>query len=227
MSLNKIRVFEKELNLIKNHNYRKVAAFMLSKAPDYFFEIPASSTGKYHPLVNQGKGGLVRHVKLAIAVATDSFRLERFSFSNNEKDLILISLLMHDIYKSGKNPTADEIFGSKTDFEHPRLAVEFVRDCNQALQKNNMTSFSIAELEFVCGCVEAHMGQWNTREGHEDLPKPTTPAQLCVSNADYMASRRFYDASYLDLLKEKGYYIRVDEKTNQLLTNVKEREQES
>lgn len=189
---------------------------MLSKAPDYFYEIPASSTGKYHPIINQGKGGLINHVKLTVAVARDSFKLERFAFNEKQQDLIIISVLLHDIYKCGQNPTKDEISGSKTDFEHPRLAAEFIKKCNEYL-KTKGQAIQEEDLNCIYSCVISHMGQWNKKEGFEDLPKPVSPEQICVSNADYMASRRFYDEFYLNLLKEFGYDIKIDANSNSVV----------
>lgn len=213
-------VFEKELNLIKNERYKKFSTFLLKNVPDYFYEIPASSTGKHHPVTNQGKGGLVRHTKLAIYVALDSFILNEFKFNDNEKDLIIMALLFHDTFKCGKNPQAEEITGSKTDFEHPRIAANFVNKCNTVL-KNKYLDFALSddELKFVTDAIQSHMGQWNTKEGHEDLPLPVTKAQRCVHNADYYASRKFYDNLFLDLLRQNGYNIEIDPNTNGVLPN--------
>lgn len=63
MTIKKIEIFENELNLIKNVDLRKLVELSLQSAPDYFFTIPASSTGKYHPQYALGEGGLVRHTK--------------------------------------------------------------------------------------------------------------------------------------------------------------------
>ena len=43
-------IFNKELGYIKNEKYRENAKIYLNLLPDYFYEVPASSTGKYHPL---------------------------------------------------------------------------------------------------------------------------------------------------------------------------------
>lgn len=213
-------VFEKELDEIKNIRIRNTAEFMLNRAPQYFYEVPASSTGKFHPFVDQGHGGLVRHTKLAVAAAIDSFRLEEFNFNDIEKDLVLLSVLMHDIKKCGDKPSSDELTGTKTHFEHPRLAAKFVKACNLLLYLTLGEEFlTDKELDFVYGCVESHMGQWNKKEGYEDLPRPKTPAQKCVHNADYIASRRYFDNSYLSHLQEKGYDIKIDPETNALLEN--------
>ena len=61
-------VFEQELKYLKTDKVRKACEVMIEKLPDYFFEIPASSTGKYHPEYATGKGGLLRHTKAAVRI---------------------------------------------------------------------------------------------------------------------------------------------------------------
>ena len=65
----KEEVFKKELTYIKNNRYKENIKVLINLLPDYFFEIPASSTGKYHPYYATGKGGLVRHTKAAVRIA--------------------------------------------------------------------------------------------------------------------------------------------------------------
>ena len=62
--MNKVAVFEKEFNYIKNSSYKNDAMYLIDALPDYFFEVAAASTGKYHPKYAQGNGGLVRHTKV-------------------------------------------------------------------------------------------------------------------------------------------------------------------
>ena len=65
----KSTIFNNELELIKNDRLRKSCEVLLNELPDYFYEIPASSTGKYHPKFALGEGGLVRHTKVAVRIA--------------------------------------------------------------------------------------------------------------------------------------------------------------
>ena len=67
----KHEVFRKELDYIKDDRIRSSCEIILDMLPDYFYEIPASSTGKYHPDFSLGDGGLVRHVKVAVRIAKE------------------------------------------------------------------------------------------------------------------------------------------------------------
>ena len=95
--MNKADFFKKELSYVKNKNYVDCAKNMIELLPDYFFSIPASSTGKYHPGFAQGDGGLVRHTKVAVRMAYELSNNNSIghSFTSDEKDLMMIALIMH------------------------------------------------------------------------------------------------------------------------------------
>ena len=59
--MNKIEIFKNEINKISDERLRKNLEIIIDNLPDYFFSIPASSTGKYHPSFTLGESGLVRH----------------------------------------------------------------------------------------------------------------------------------------------------------------------
>ena len=72
----KEETFNKEYTYIKNKKYRDNLKIMVNLIPDYFFSVPASSTGKYHPSFSLGEGGLVRHTKFAVRIAYELFQDE-------------------------------------------------------------------------------------------------------------------------------------------------------
>ena len=106
-------IFKKELSYIVNEDVRESLAIMLDKVPDYFFNIPAASTGKYHPAYAQGDGGLVRHTKAAVRMAYELFGI--YKFPQQTKDLIIMALILHDGVKSGMEHSR------YTKFDHPLL----------------------------------------------------------------------------------------------------------
>ena len=44
----KIKVFEKYLNMIESNEIRAFTEFCIVRFPDYFWTMPASTTGKHH-----------------------------------------------------------------------------------------------------------------------------------------------------------------------------------
>lgn len=182
--MNKVDVFNKEYTYIKNSKYRENLKKMVELLPDYFFEVAASSTGKYHPSFSLGKGGLVRHTKAAVRIAHELYGTESVTgkFTDDEKDLMLFGLLLHDGLKHGMN-------GSEyTVFDHPIVICDYIKE-----NKDKLT-LTDDEIEFVTNVISTHMGPWTTDyKGNEVLQKPTNKYQKFVHMCDYLASRKFLD----------------------------------
>jgi len=194
---NRVAVFKPEIELIKREYIRGVVKNELKYTPDYFFYVPASSSGKYHPNFAQGAGGLVRHTKAAVKTAVELMRLEQYinEFSRQRdtiKDEIIAALILHDTYKCGldENPYVNtDMTSYKTKSSHPVLAhdqlIKHRISENDGVYMSDLTE-SIADL------ILTHMGQWNTdhNTGKEIMPKPETYAQKFVHLCDYLASRK-------------------------------------
>ena len=183
--MDKKKVFEKELGWIVNPKIKAFAEKLVECAPDYFFEVAASSTGKYHPPYAVGPGGLVRHTKAATHIMHELFGLEMFNkYSQDQKDMMVTAMMAHDFFKHGLAANASKY----TVAEHPVVCADFI--------KNNTELRSMLEpeqIQFVCGCIASHMGEFCTdyRSKKQILPKPKTGPQNMTHLADYLASRKY------------------------------------
>ena len=175
-------IFNKELSYIKNDEYRKNARTYLELLPDYFYTVEASSTGKYHPSFALGDKGLVRHVKVAVRIGKELTSSKTIGnvFTDNEKDLILIALLLHDGLKEG-------IVKEKyTRFDHPILMANYIIE--------NYKEFNLTKEDstFIAEVIKTHMGPWiEDYSGNKVLEPPKTKYQNFVHMCDYLASRKF------------------------------------
>ncbi len=180
-------IFKTELDYIKNPNFRESAVTMLELLPDYFYKIPASTTGKYHPKFALGEGGLVRHTKVAVKIAYELCQNNSIGnvFTDTEKDLIVIALMLHDGTKTGLN-------GSEyTAFDHPLIVCDHIRNNKDKLK------FTDEEIELICSMISSHMGEWNTNKYSKVvLPLPINKYQKFVHMADFLASRKFIDVEF-------------------------------
>lgn len=159
--------------LIKNPALKADTAQMLKKVPAYFWTIPASSTGKYHPTYTLGESGLFRHTLAAQKAAIDLFGI--YNFSEDEKDLILCALALHDCCKKGI------VESPHTIFDHPIVAAEFVKTNSQ----NQLIQIMVPTL------ISSHMGQFNTSKYSKVvLPTPNSEMARFVHLCDYLASRK-------------------------------------
>lgn len=183
-------IFAKELNYINNEIFRKIIATFLDTVPDYFQEVPASSSGKYHPFYALGRGGLVRHTKAAVKIAEDLLSLDynKNIFPQFYHDVIISSLIIHDCYKQG----TDNSGSGHTEALHPKICAEKFRSY---CMTGNFAIYSGAQkLELygfctgVSNCVKSHMGQWNA-DGK--LSIPDDDMSYFVHMCDYLASRKY------------------------------------
>lgn len=183
----KIKIFKDELGFIQDENIRFFAEIAIGKAPDYFFTIPASSSGKYHPSYALGDGGLVRHTKAAIKIAKELFNLEQYTniFDAKVQDLILVSILLHDTYKSGIKQQTYTVSA------HPLLPAMMIMKDHDL--KNMLP---IKDIKFICNNIKSHMGQWNKITNVKFLPKPNSEAEKFVHLCDYLASRKFLEVLF-------------------------------
>lgn len=185
--MDKVGCFKTELDYIKNENYRKNAEVLINLLPDYFFEIPASSTGKYHPSFALGTKGLLRHTKVAVRMAYEFYNDKSITgiFKDEEKDLMIIALILHDGLKSGLEHQ------QYTLFDHPILVSNYIKD-----NKSKLT-FKDSELSFLTNVIESHMGPWNTNSYSDVvLPVPINKYQKFVHMCDYLASRKFLNVDF-------------------------------
>ena len=185
--MSKKEVFKQELEYIKNERIRKSAENLLELVPEYFFKVPASSTGKYHPSFSQGDGGLLRHTKVAVSIGKEVLSLEYTNslFTSDEKDLLLLSIMFHDTQKLG---VPEERY---TRFDHPLLAASFIEE------NKDKTELTKEEIELLKRVISSHMGQWNKSHYNDiELPKPSDKYEFFVHMCDYLSSKKFLDVKF-------------------------------
>lgn len=182
--MNKIKYFKTEINYIKDDDKKEDIKYLINLLPDYFFSIPASSTGKYHPKFASTKNGLVKHTKAAVRIAYDLFETVN-NFTDEDKDLIIMALIMHDGLKKGMK---EEQY---TRFDHPLLVSKLI------LEHASELKMEINNVRRICSMIESHMGKWNTSKYSKvELPLPRDEYQRFVHRCDYIASRNYLNIKF-------------------------------
>ena len=200
-------IFQKELSLIHNPEIKNFVITCFDKlCPDYFWTCPCSTTGKYHPQVSLGVGGLVRHTKLAVwwglhlATALGNSPELRDTPQNQLLDEIIATLLLHDMIKNGKglNAQGRPLEPGVTGTHGVTLA--------KKIDSIDICIDNDTYIRIVSG-IASHMGIWTTNI----LYRPNTlvdPARKAFANlihlADYCASRKV-DEIYHKLETEITY----------------------
>ena len=172
------KFFEREINLIQSEDYRMFVKWYLdNKCPPYFWEIGASSSGKYHPQFSQGVGGLVRHTKAVVMFAEELLRMSSYMYMSDEhKDFVIMACILHDTCKYGI------VEYDKEDYK------DHAKNASILAKVAWKEYFGELPSEFFLSAIRCHMGQWSERED-----RPFTNIDRCVHMADYMASRSFID----------------------------------
>lgn len=200
-------LFQKEINYIDNEHLKNIVVETLDSAPECIVHIPASSSGKYHPVYSLGEGGLMRHIKAAVGmahslIATDIFKNFIFDSDIDSEpslqdivayaDVTYAALILHDCCKP------DNTSKHRTQFDHPLKASElFVKTAKEYLKNNNVSSKDMQYFKIVIPAIKSaiasHMGQFNTAPYAKGivLPTPRTPIEKFVHLLDFLASRKF------------------------------------
>lgn len=177
--MKKIDYFKDEIDYIDDLNNKSDLKKLINLLPDYFFKVPASSTGKYHPEFASGDGGLYRHTKVVAKIAMELLEIED-RFSQNDKELIVMASVMHDGFKYGI------IKEEYTRFDHPLISSHVIMENSKKLK------MSMDNLRKLCMIIESHMGKFNKDyRGNAILPLPRNELERFLNRCDYLASRKF------------------------------------
>ena len=178
----RLKMFANEIGDIYDKDLKELATELIANADDYFFTVPASSSGKYHPPFDLGCGGLVRHTRCVAFMAMSI--AESHCMSTMDRDSLIVAAIAHDIKKQGNGN------GNHTVFEHPIYAKNYVLEIHKKIN----SAVPIDVVEKIANAVHSHMGKWGHDKefikGNNPLPMPSNEFEFALQTADYIASRK-------------------------------------
>ncbi|MBD3286425.1 HD domain-containing protein [candidate division WOR-3 bacterium] len=203
MDSNKPYNLDEEIAAIEDSSIKEFVSKALGKVPDYFWHVPASASGRFHPLDTLDDGGLVLHTKRVVYLATEIAKV--FKIEGVRLDVLRAASILHDSFKNG---IADE---GHTEEDHPLIVRYQLKDF----------SADTTHFDEIMEAIECHQGLW----GPQPLRMPKKPVEWALHIADFVASRSaFYlyfsgykspktpdqqDMPYLaeDLAESISYYL--------------------
>lgn len=204
----KVAVFAEELALIQDKDIRSFTEKCILKTPDYFYTVPASSTGKYHPEYSLGEGGLIRHTKALVYIAKELLSLEynKQRFTALERDMIIAAGILHDSFKHGDTQQQYSIAN------HPVVAADHI------LEWADEDEGEFAKT--ISDCVRSHMGEWayDYKTKKEIMPKPQTDIEMFVHECDYLASRKSLIVKFDKSYNPNDYVITISALIEEIIT---------
>lgn len=182
-----MEIFQQELisefiDSLETENMKKLAKFIFDNLPDYWYDVPASSSGKYHNFDCVGNHGLFIHSWRTKEFMKHMLTIEQYKnkFSPEERDGLLIGAFVHDGEKQGNGE------GKHTVFDHPVLMAETILS-----YKGKIDDIDDSIIELISKAIASHMGEWNTsKKSKIELPKPQSLAEELLHLSDYLASRK-------------------------------------
>ena len=206
--------------MIEDDDLRAFTYFVLSQSHPDFWVIPASSSGKYHPVWENGEGGLIRHIKAGMALAMSGLRRYGYSYETvgdanmNAKirDIIAFSVLLHDW---GKNGDPNKNWGKYTTKTHGEdtanliqkdLLPKFIKFFPEIKNTEELTDM----VEQGCFAIANHYGIWSKEKMKPNDEKMTDVARI-LQEADYYSSRKFISSvdekEIKEVLKQNSPYM--------------------
>ena len=202
------KVFAYELSLIKSKEIKQFVIDVFDKlCPDYFWTCPCSTSGKYHPQVSLGEGGLVRHTKLAVWWGIELLRALGTSADfrtipyDKLQDEVIATLLLHDLIKNGKGLGPDG-----RPLEHGMTGTHGVALAKRITELHFDRMMSDNTRMRILDGIAGHMGIWTTDPEYRPDNLEVEPDRIVFTQlihlADYCASRKVDDI-YATLQEKK------------------------
>lgn len=170
----KLEVFREYLDLIQTPQIRDFTEFALLRLPEYFWTLPASTTGKNH-----GDGEtLLAHVKACLYVARQVNNAQfKDHWTQRQKDQLYSSLMLHDGWRCGepgnerritqemideKDLDQDLLGNLKTARDHAevgyRQLLQLVTEYNREAVNSNKNQIGANNYSMILKAVRFHYG---------------------------------------------------------------------
>lgn len=194
-------LFKDVLDCFETEELKLFCIDLLEKRSEINYQIPSSTSNKYHNKTQCLPGGQIYHEIMVGTIMNYLLGLDylKAKFSQPKKrDCLRIAAIMHDCCKTNG--------GKYTVHEHPILGGEFVENCEVEHDINPKLKAYISRL------IKSHSGQWvESKKSKVVLPTPDNDEQFLVHLCDYLGSRSNIDMLYSNELQEKVSYFAIPE----------------
>lgn len=185
------------LDQIQDSEIRVFTEFALSCAPDYFWSISASTSGKHH-----GKGEtLVEHVEACCCLGQKVVGQFRGVWRSLQADQLFSALILHDLWRCGY-PGKEERFTEeyvaaqglpasligelKTSKLHPEIGAEMLNSVYWAQRKPPVAT-KHSHFDAIFDAVRHHYGPFGTSDQSKALLTLSFDSVILqVHNIDFM-----------------------------------------
>jgi hypothetical protein len=168
-------IFDDILSNIRNSHIRLFTRNCLESANEELEWIPASTSGKYHPEECTKKGGLIVHIQRACYFGYTFIKSHQWE-ENIKGDILISSLLLHDIAKKGDYKNNYDAY-----INHPLIGAEQTRKHAQDIPENI--------FRIIFNCIKYHYGPW-THKSYQKPMEQYTQLEYLTYLADFLSSQK-------------------------------------
>lgn len=202
--LNKNKLLNIIVREFETEHMRYYCEDMIEQIPDYIFQMPSSTSFKYHNATQCQPHGQLLHIVMFGTIMNYILGLKyvKERTTSEERDCLRCTAIFHDALKCGDT--------KHTVHEHPMLAAQWIRETTVEHDISDELKQRIADL------CESHSGEWTSSVRSKFvLEEPKTDEQFLVHMCDYLASRKNldmkYEKEYLDLIASMDTLPNIDE----------------
>jgi HD superfamily phosphohydrolase YqeK len=188
------------IDLIKEKYMGKfIREVLIDHSPDYFWTMPASTSGKYHNEDECVEGGLLIHtkrvinmsIKLMEGIGWYDHRCKGVKVEKQEgHDIVIAAAILHDLFKAGyvgrENKKGDKLY---TDSMHPYYVRDALRMKKTAITGEEIFMYKLPFFDKIMRAIECHYGYWSVMPYTANLENAQSP-EFILYMADYIASRK-------------------------------------
>lgn len=190
----KVAVFQPLLDKFETEEMRLYCSDMIKQIPDYIFEMPSSTSGKYHNATQCQPHGQIYHIIMFAEILNYRLALkcnkEKFK-SARQRDAMRCVPIFHDAIKCGWNGSTFTVH------DHPMLAGTWVREATVEHDVDMSAKEAIARM------CERHSGEWTTsKKSKVILPEPENAMEVMIHECDILSSRNNIDMQPPEYLKD-------------------------
>jgi len=210
---NKLKIFEKHLKMIKSDVIRNFTEHCILRFPDYFWTLPASTSGKRH---GGGDETLIDHIQACLFLAENTLEQFKDHWTQRQKDQLISALILHDGWRcddaDGKTHTyteevviqrgyaMDKIDKHMTTKDHPEAGfknlLKLQLEYNNIARENKKKELGAKDFAIIAKSVRCHYGPFTNTEGVKfSLSWPFDSVVVQVHNIDFQQavnSKYFY-----------------------------------
>lgn len=198
----KVAVFQPLLDKFETDEIRLYCQDMIETIPDYIFDMPSSTSGKFHNATQCKLHGQIYHILMFAEILNYILALkcnqEKFK-SPRQRDAMRCVPIFHDALKCGTNGSSFSVH------EHPMLAGQWVRETEVE------HDIDISAKEAIARMCERHSGEWTTsKKSKIVLPEPENEMERMIHMCDILSSRNNIDMQPPEYLQDIFEDIEVE-----------------